>query len=314
VGLLYTVYFSMLTRTGDNAGTDSAVSLLIADGGEDRLVYRSVDTPQEDQESGQANLYQIGLDVQHRSRWIDDTRLVDGDIRVGLLGDDAWEPEVLFLWGTYLADQRIVPLAIETNITTKLSTNDAGAVPSMSIRLVNTGSLTMVINELLLVLETEGESEYGGFWSDLWRIITTGSVAQVGSIPHGTGTNSPIQLQITAGGELVVQWISSNTPQDDLQAGQANLYFVPVAVPFTRAAMGRDAVRLSILGTDTWLPGQLFLFGLNKSGSRPTAIVPLVHIDDWEMGFMSTDTSKGKPEVVLPLVFPQDFVPTTDRS
>jgi hypothetical protein len=100
----------------------------------------------------------------------------------------------------------------------------------------------MVIRRLLLVL------------------ITDGSIVN-GMIESDDGTDNRIALQIVANDELVVQHVIPDTPQDDLEPLQANLYSIPVIVPFTRDSLGIGAIRLSIDGTDMWLPQSLSLFG-----------------------------------------------------
>ena len=56
------LWFAMLTRSVENAGTDSAVNLVVTQGGNDRLNHSfSENTPQEDQERGQANLYNLDV-------------------------------------------------------------------------------------------------------------------------------------------------------------------------------------------------------------------------------------------------------------
>ncbi len=303
------LYFATLTESaGGDPGTDSTVNLIINDGTE-RLNHRFGDTVQADQERGQANLYRIDV----RSRGIDSTRLVDGSIRVGVVGDDEWRPNVLFLWGftpapVQVRPPAVVPLAIETGVTTPLSTDDAGAASSMPLRIVRSGNRTTLINELLLLTNTayDPAASWGGA-----RIGDPG--------PSGKGTDDRIELQIIAGGGLVVQHVVPDTPQDDLESGQVNFYRVPVAVPFTRGSMATDAVRLGIGGADLWLPAALYLFGVDSRRGRPASIIPLVHIDRWGpfvnqggLGALSTDSSEGRPQVVLPLLS-LTTAPTNDR-
>jgi hypothetical protein len=276
------VYFAMLTHAYDNAGTDSAINLVINQRGVDVVNHRFGDTPQADQERGQANLYSIPV-----ISLVDDDAMDAGSARVEILGDDAWEPEVLFLWGITrdTVPRRVVPLAIETDIGRSLSTNDPGAFPSMPIRSVQAGDAAMEIRRLLLVL------------------ITDGSIVN-GMIESDDGTDNRIALQIVANNELVVQHVIPDTPQDDLEPLQANLYWIPVIVPFTRDSLDIGAIRLSIDGTDMWLPQSLSLFGLDYYDTSPDQIVPLVHLDPWELGALSTDSGEGSAEVILPLLPP----------
>jgi hypothetical protein len=119
------------------------------------------------------------------------------------------------------------------------------------------------------------------------------------------GTDNDIQLQITTGdGRLVVDHIFPDTSQDDLERAQANLYYVPVTVPFSKTELNADSIRLNIKGDDAWLPDRLFLFGLSddETGQPPEFVVPLVHFPIWALGTLSTDTGEGQGSVVLPLL------------
>jgi hypothetical protein len=317
------LYFAMLTKTGSDAGTDSAIELSISSGATDLLYHRFGDSAQEDLSRGEANLYHVDV----RGKNIDSRVLVDGDIRVGILGDDAWEPATLFVWGTTdpiaATPQRVIPLAIETVISTKLSTNDYGAVPSMPVRAVTGGSPSMPIHQLLLLTKTPAESS-PSFWTNLGRTLSDfihfrwGS-ATIGdppgtppqpTIPAGAGTDDRLAVEIVAGRQIVVQKVIPDTSQSDLEPDQANMYVVPVAVPFPRRDMAQDSITLSIDGDDLWYPSQLFLFGLDQSQRRPTSIIPLVHIDAWNLGGLSTDTGEGSPQVTLPLLPPDAAGPT----
>ncbi|MEV6648898.1 hypothetical protein [Amycolatopsis sp. NPDC051371] len=288
---LQNIYLATLTRSATNSGTNSKITLVVNQRGVDRLNHTFGDTVQADQEKGQANLYQ--LDV--RNKGIDSERLTEGSVRVGTLGDDEWRPEILFLWGTGPVSSNapglpppVVPLAIETSITTRLSTNDSNAVPSMTVRPIRTRS-NMFINRLLFIVTTAWEP---GRWE-------TG-ISDPG--PSGKGTNDRVEIEIFAEGSLAVKHVISDTPQDDLEPGQVNMYDIPVAVPFRRSSMGTNSVRLSITGTDLWLPLRVYLFGMDALEGHPGAIVPLVHIDNWGIVPLSTDTEEGNPRVVLPLV------------
>lgn len=287
---LTSLFFGMLTRTGPgDEGTDSPIVLTINQGGVDRLNHTfSENTPQEDQEFGQANLYE--LDVAGRN--IDVSQLDDSSIRVGISGDDQWEPELLFLWGAQRGFPptlpEIVPIAIETGIRTKLSTNDAGAVPSLPLRLVAKGSRNMPINRLMLMTITEGDPRDDG------GIIATAFT------PHGT--DAPIELEVVNDAGVAVKFEIPDTPQKDLERGAANLYFIPVLVPFTRRSLRANSIRLRIKGTDFWTPKSLFLFGLDDASGRPESIVPLVHLPNWTFGSLSTDPDQGVESVNLPLV------------
>jgi hypothetical protein len=55
-------------------------------------------------------------------------------------------------------------------------------------------------------------------------------------------------------------------------------------------------------GNDSWLPAQFFVLGLGTETNRPGAVVPLVNIQNWQLGALSTDPSEGAPMIPLPLV------------
>ncbi len=155
----------------------------------------------------------------------------------------------------------------------------------------------MLIHRLLLIVVTAYDAS-GSWWDpSSWG---SGSIGDPGA--SGSGTDDPIELDIVADGGIVVQAVISDTPQDDLESGQANLYAVPAAVPFTRSSMRNDAVRLGIHGDDAWLPGAVFLFGLSNVTGRPDSIIPLIHIDKWGTTPLSTDPAEGNAQVVLPLL------------
>ncbi|HET7060927.1 MAG TPA: hypothetical protein VFI43_01980, partial [Nitrosospira sp.] len=94
-----------------------------------------------------------------------------------------------------------------------------------------------------------------------------------------------------------------DTPQSDLERAEANLYYVQVAVPFSKTELNENSIRLSIKGDDAWLPDRLFLFGLDEDETGPAAgfVVPLVHLPEWPLGTLSTDPEEGQGSVVLPL-------------
>ena len=121
-------------------------------------------------------------------------------------------------------------------------------------------------------------------------------------------TNSPIELQITpGGGSSPVVFEIPNTPQREQERAQANFYFVRVRSPFfTKRSLNPDSIRLKIKGDDAWLPSSFFLFGLDDAVGPPELLVPLVHLQDWPYGWLSTDPrdigGTAKPVVTLPLV------------
>jgi hypothetical protein len=261
------LWAGMLTRNVEDAGTDSRIALTVEG---TQLTFP--DTAQEDQERGRANLYEVG--VQNHN--IIPENLSNSSIRAVILGSDAWRPEHFVVWGERFTGGAIVPLAIETGISAQLSTDSSEGNAALPLRLVGTGSRSMNINRVLLMMTTANSDD--------------------------AGTNDKINLTITTTGEEVVDFDIPDTPQDDQERGQANLYFVPVNSPFTRNSLGSNSIRLSTSGTDAWRPASLFLFGLDDAAGRPEALVPLVNLRSWPLGQLSTDSSEGSGSVTLPLL------------
>src|SRR5262245_56665709 len=147
----------------------------------------------------------------------------------------------------------------------------------MPLRLVGYGGPTMVIHRVLLLVHT-AHDDYAG-------------------------TDSPVQLQITAGGNLVLQEQLPDTPgQPDLEAPTANWHFLNAAVPFIKAdVVSSGGIRLSILGADMWKPRQLFVFGLDTATGRPNQAITLVSIPVWTQGWLSTDPQEGASFIDLPI-------------
>jgi hypothetical protein len=119
------------------------------------------------------------------------------------------------------------------------------------------------------------------------------------------GTDDLIHLRITTSdGRLVVDHSFKDTDQEDQEEGEANIYFVPVGTPFTKAELGERSIQLSIGGEDAWLPAGFFLFGLSEA--LPTyfspQVEPLVHLATWPFGLMSKEAGEGRESVFLPLL------------
>jgi hypothetical protein len=65
--------------------------------------------------------------------------------------------------------------------------------------------------------------------------------------------------------------------------------------------VANGSIRLSILGTDAWLPKTVFVFGLDTASGRPNEVVTLASVPEWELGWLSTDPSEGSASVLLQL-------------
>ena len=254
-----------------HAGTHSPVVLIVNENGKERLHHTFSDTHQDDQERGQANLY--GLDVQAFN--IDPGQLGHCSVRVGIRGGDQWWPEHFVLWGED-TDGVVEPLAAETDVSERLSTAHNEGHISLPLRRVEKGTANMAINQLLLLVITADVED--------------------------AGTHDPVELEVSSHGSTFAHFEIPDKPQSHLQRAQANLHFVPVSSPFTKENLTPDPVRLTITKDDAWLPASMFLFGLDHATGRPEHLVPLVYLPSWPHGWLSTDTSEGRPNVPLSLI------------
>ncbi len=267
------LWAGMLTRNTGDAGTDSRIMLIVNENGFDRLHHTFPDTSQRDQEQGEANLYEIPVAGDN----IVPENLNNSSLRVGIRGDDKWAPEHFIVWGERFTSGAITPIAIETDLRLSLSTDANEGNLSFPVRLVDQGSANMSIKRLLILMTTA-------------------------DAPNAS-TDDPVELQITGvGGSLVVDFNIPDTPQYEQERAQANFYFVPVSSEFTKNSLNSESIRLNIKGSDAWLPKSFFLFGLDDATGRPESLVPLVHIRNWTLGWLSTDSSEGKASVTLPQV------------
>lgn len=275
MAMIHRLWLAMLTHNTSNAGTDDETVLIVNTGGSrDRVHHTFYDSAQRDQEKGEANLYDFP------TSFLESDDLNASSVRVGIRGDDTWRPENLFVWAE--TDGPIIPLAIVTDITKDLSTDPGpekvSPHPALSIPITRArvGSETTGLDELLMLMTT-ADTKYAG-------------------------TDSKIELQVSAGGALAVNFEFPLTPQQDQERAQANWYFVPVNNPLTKADITN--VSLRIKGEDKWTPENFFLFGFDTRGDiRPFSMVPLVHEREWTHGSMSTDSPKeGESSVTLDLV------------
>jgi hypothetical protein len=167
---------------------------------------------------------------------------------------------------------RFIALVMETDISRWMSADSDEGRLTMPARLVGAGSSATVIRRVLLLVYTDNE--------------------------NNVDTESDINLQIAASGQLMLDKKITH----DLNPFRAYWHFLDVETPFTRAdIVTKGGIRLSILGTDAWLPRTLFVFGLDTETDRPNEVVTLVAIPKWDLGWLSTDTDEGSPSVPLPV-------------
>ena len=266
------LFLAFLTKNEDDAGTSNTFNLTVNVAGDD-ILDRDFGT---DVDDGAASwLWSDTLPAP-----FDSSGLTNSSIRLGVRDDDAWAPQEVLLFGQAEPDfqpGRIVALAMETDVQHWLSTDLSEGNLTMPLRLVSPGTSATVIRRVLMIVET--------VWSDLFG---------------DTATDSPIELEVRAGGNVVLKQEIDDTSQDDLEKGVTNWYVLDAAVPFTRAdVLANGGITLRILGSDKWRPGPLFLFGLDTATGRPNAVVNLNAEPLRDLGWMSTDTSEGSPEAEL---------------
>ena len=174
------LWVGMLTRNEEDAGTDSPIALAVTQDRADRLYHLFPDSSQTDQGQGGANLYEVPDTVVVLAK-ISAER--DLEFRLHIRGDDAWSPEVVFVWGELLGDEAVIPLALslkavldiaEPNSTPLvLSTDPAEAESSQSppLHKVALGSADTRMRSCLMLISTSTEQDAGA--DDRLRLDTT---------------------------------------------------------------------------------------------------------------------------------------------
>jgi len=266
------IWLGILTQNTSYSGTQSPITFILNQGGTDKVHHTIADTKQRDLEKGEANLYRIPSN--NFMSTVDPDYLSDSSIRVGIRGDNLWKPEHLIVWGKR-NDGKIHPLAFENSISTILSTDRNEGKLSMPLRLIETGDDTTNIQRLLVMMKTSDKKH--------------------------AGTDSKVKLKIKSPEGYFVNYEFPNTPQYEQERHEANVYFIKGFSTFTKNDLNRDSIILEIKGKDKWLPASFFVFGLESPSDRPKYMVPLVNIENWNMGGLSTDSSEGKTSVTIPL-------------
>lgn len=174
---------------------------------------------------------------------IESNLLTNSSIRVGIRSDDAWGPQhVLLLGGT---ERQTLALAMETDLVDRwLSTDSDEGELTMPLRLVGAGSSSTLIHRVMLL------------------VYTSSGVS-----------NSPLQIQITVGGTLMVDETITNIRLDQYTA---DWRFLNAMVPFTRGdVISNGELRVRTTGPDQWQPESLFVYGLDTAAGRPNDVVHL---------------------------------------
>jgi len=267
------LFLAVLTKNEDDAGTSCNLNVTINVDGID-VFDRDYSADLDDAEAGL-----LGGGALEAP--LDSSGFTNSSIRVGIRDDDAFGPQDVLLFGQVQPDfvpGRTVALAMESDLTHWLSTDSDEGHLTMPVRLVSPGSSTTLIRRVLLLVDT------------IWEYSSD------------TETDSAIELEITAAGNLVLKEEIGDTPQPDLEAATTNWYMLDVAAPFTRGDVAASGgIRLSILGDDAWKPMRLYVFGLDTASGRPNEVVTLSAVPVWTAGWMSTDSNEGVASVDLPV-------------
>jgi hypothetical protein len=274
------LFLAVLTRDEEDAGSNSSLNVVVNIDGNDVVSHHVVYLPPFDIKRGNAGILPVA-DTTSEPIQFDSAALTNSSVRVEITGDNAWAPQHAFLVGRTdpLTNEvvRWIPLAIE--LDTKniwLSSDTTEGHVSMPLRLAGSGGNSTAIRRVLLLLRTASDDD--------------------------AGTNDPIELEITAGGNIVLKQQTGDTSQDDVEQESHNWYFLNVSVPFTRGqVLSNGGIKLGIDGRDAWLPREVFVYGFDTAEGRPREIVHLVSITDWSLGWLSGDPSEGQQFVPLPV-------------
>lgn len=273
------LFVAMRTKDVADAQTGSETVLIVNKynpdypdyGGFDVLHHTFGDTTQADQERGKANLYRVVND-QVAEFNSNEVRYV----RVGIRGGNLWKPEYYFVWGQEEDEENeegpVVPIAFDFNINTGLSIDkhDRGSATSIPLKKnipwhYMLGDSETLISHLLLIMKTRNR--------------------------RNAGTDNRITLTIN--GTHVTEALSTSI--EGPHRGKVDFYFIPVEgdyQPFTRSAI--NSITLSTEGSDAWHPEMFFLFGLDALLISAT---PLIHIDNWDLGWLSADPGEGQNQI-----------------
>ena len=278
MGQLTSISAAVRTRYGRFSGTSGYPWIIVNQSGIDLLNNPMLSTGTVGSLHRGESLYYYQSLPREGGPESNDVLTSPGDlyVRIATTSSDRWDPELMIVWATS-KQEVVLPLAIETDMTASLSTNPREGSISVPIRPAQGGTDETVIERLLLVVVTY-DAPYAG-------------------------TDDAISLQVTTPDATPVNYVITDTPQTDLEIDTANVYEIPVDSPFQRGQLrGAEGaqIRLTIHGSDKWVPKKLFLFGLDRPNTRLPSVVPLVKIRD--PGPLSANPAEGVPFIALPVV------------
>lgn len=277
MGTFTSISAAVRTRTGRRSGTSASARLIIIQRGRGLFerAMKSAETVGSLRRS--ECLYYNDTLPPGQGTQLTDEAIGPDELQVRLAFDDSgsWEPELALVWARS-REAGTIPLALDMQLTAKLSGDERVGVPSVDVRRVTVGTGDMPIKRLLLVVVTY-DAPYAG-------------------------TDDPIWVRVTTDAGIVAHHVVTDTPQTDLEIDTANIYELPVEAPFAKDDLARgDAgeIRLGIQGSDKWVPKRVLLFGLDEASGAPHTVVPLVRLSD--PGPLSADATEGVPSILLPI-------------
>lgn len=277
MGAFTSISAAIRTRTGRKSGSSASARLTVIQRGRDVLdrEMKSAETVGSLRRS-ECLYYFEALPLEGVDNLSDDlVGPADLQVLLGFDGIGSWEPELALVWARS-RERGTIPLALDMKLTGTLSGDERVGVPSLEVRRIYAGAGDTHVRRLLLVVVTY-DAPYAG-------------------------TDDPIWVRIKTDAGVVAHHVVTDTPQTDLEIDTANIYEMPVQVPFTKDDLScSDAgeIRLGIHGSDKWVPKRVLLFGLDELSGVPHAVVPLVWLSD--PGPLSADATEGVPSIELPL-------------
>ncbi len=297
------IWVAALTQHFHGAGdpqTADKIYLSVESGGAEIFRARLAANPDGGFARGRANL----VSIETPGLVLDAPPFSRSSVRIGVEGDDAWQPSHLFVWAetaqSLLPKPFIFPLALESDWGTTLSTDPSEGAANAELSAIARGERNMRISRLLFIVSNHP--------------IPSGTYAQ----HKPEFVEGKLGLLVNSENRLLVSAMIGDTPQDavlkprgsyysdaETIAARSNYYQPHVIQPFSRDALGPGSIAAIKRGGDYWWPQHLFVFGLNARFGRHSQIVPLVYLPNWgnTAGMpLSFDATTGEIMAPLPLV------------
>ncbi|UCC83315.1 MAG: hypothetical protein JSW46_20585 [Gemmatimonadota bacterium] len=277
MGAFTSITAAVRTRTGRKSGTSAFARLMIIQHGRALLDREMKSAETVGSLRRKECLYYFEALPPEAAENLTDELIGPDDLQVRLGFDEigSWEPELALVWARSRG-KGTIPLALDMGLTGTLSGDERVGVPSIDVRRVAVGAGDTLIRRLLLVVVTY-DAPYAG-------------------------TDDPIWVRVRTAAGVAAHHVVTDTPQTDLEIDTANIYELPVEVPFTKddlAHSDNGEIRLGIHGSDKWVPKRVLLFGLDDASGAPRSVVSLVRLSD--PGPLSADPTEGVPSIVLAL-------------